>query len=129
MRRFILLAACAALALSTSAIFASGSSGAAIPAGGGSSERPFAVTTHLKCTVIEVHENNLIKVKDHASGEVHMMQLTTRIPIKAQDKSQFDGRKKLQPEDLKEGHRILVTKRTDANVVVRIKVLKNQDKA
>ncbi len=129
MRHWILLAAFTLLVLPTSAAFASGSSGAAIPVGAGGGEQPFAVTKSLKCTVLEVRADNLIKVRDDASGDVHLVQLSKRIPIKAQDKKQFDGRKKLQPDDLQAGHRILVTKRTDINAVVRIKVLKNQEKA
>ena len=129
MRRLILLAACAALLLPASALLASGSSGAAIPAGDSYGEKPFAVTKSMKCTVLEVREGGIVKVQDDASGKIELVQLNEKVPIKAQDKKAFDGRKKLQVADLQEGHRILVTKRTDANVIVRIKVLKNRDKA
>ncbi len=128
MRRLTLLIACLALILPTAAALASGSSGAGIPRSSGG-EQPFSVTKQLKCTIIEVQANNLIKVRDDRSGKESLIQLSEQIPLKAQNKKQFGGRKNLQASDLVEGHRILVTKRTDAEVIVRIKVLKDKAKA
>lgn len=120
------LIACAALLLPASATLASGST-ASLPAAG--NEQPFSVTESFRCTILEVRADNSIRVRDNASGEEHLIQLTADIPLKAQDKKQFEGRKSLEPSDLEEGHRIVVTKRTDTPTVVRIKVLKKKAKA
>ena len=126
MRRSTVAVALVLLLSTASLALASGSSGAVSSLPSAGSEGAIDVTKNLKCTVIEVREGNVIKVRDDRSGDEHYIQLSEDIPLKAASKKQFGGRKNLEPSDLEIGQRILVTKRTDVDSVVRIKVLKKK---
>lgn len=105
----------------------------AVPAGasvpGGNNEpwdsndgpRPTAVTGTVECVIVEVREERTLIVRDEHDRE-HEIQLPEKAKIKAANKREFDGRKKLRFVQLRPGHELKITYLTANGEIVRVKV-------
>ncbi len=117
--------ALAAALLTPSLVLASG-----ISSSGGDSfseSDPMLVTEKIKCVVIAVEEDGTLLVEDE-SGR-HRIAYDEDLKVVAQDKRQFDGRKRLTMEDIEVGHKIKVTLRPAAQQIVSIQVLRERAEA
>ncbi len=128
MRRAALsfLVLCLAFSLSALASTPRADSGISRPWDDPEEMRPDMVTADLNCVILEVKPGNILTVKDEESGNVHDVEILAKIPVRAQDKKQFAGRKKLEFKDFEIGQRIKVTVRPEVEEIVRIVVLKDQ---
>ncbi len=76
------------------------------------------------CRVTEVREARTLVLFDEGDGQEHVISLDPKLKIRAQSKRQFDGRRKLQFEDLAVGQRLKVNFRKSDGGIVGIDVLK-----
>lgn len=83
--------------------------------------RPTAVTASVDCVIVEVREARTLVVRDELDRE-HEIQLPEKAKIKAENKRDFDGRKKLQFAQLRPGHELKITYLTATGEIVRVKV-------
>jgi hypothetical protein len=82
-----------------------------------------AVTAHLKCTITELRPGQVLRILDEETEQVHLLEFTPSIPLEAKNKKTFDGRKRLDYEDLAIGQRIKITYKIATNEILKIKVL------
>ncbi len=82
------------------------------------------VTKTVTVVVKEVGADNKLRLFDVRSEEELVIQLADTVKVKAQDKTAFDGRKKLEVSDLAKGQRLKMTYRTDDGQILQVKVLK-----
>lgn len=123
MKKTILIMLGTTLLLSPMAI-ASGSSGSSGGFSGGSSVDPYNVTAMMKCVITEITPGGTILVRDTKSNETHRLALNSETKLSAQDKRAFDGRKRLDREDLRVGQEIKIVSRQANGEVLKVKVLK-----
>lgn len=89
-----------------------------------SGPQPTEVTTSMKCLIHEISENRTLVLIDEGDEQPHRIHLSSKVPLTAQVKKDFEGRKKLDFGDLEIGQRVKVTFTTDTGEIVRMKVLK-----
>lgn len=123
MKHVVVVTLALSLAFSTLAA-ASGSSGLPSPAVPSNND-PLVVTETLKCEIVAIREDGTILVRDGKDQPVHPLPYGESTRVVAQSKKEFDGRKKLEREDLRVGHQLRVTYLPGTGEVVRIKVLKS----
>jgi len=82
-----------------------------------------AIVGHLKCTITEIRPDQVLRILDEETEQVHLLEFTPSIPLKARNKKDFDGRKKLEFEDLAVGQRIKITYKLATNEILKIQVL------
>ena len=82
------------------------------------------VTETIRCVVTEVKADGTVLVRDSDGRPAHALPFTKKTRFVAQDKSEFDGRKKIAAADLKVGQQLKVTVRPATMEVMRVKVLK-----
>ena len=83
------------------------------------------VTETIRCVVTEIREDGVIIVQDVDESPAHPLPFGKKTKFVAQNKNEFDGKKKLAAADLKVGHQLKVTVRPATGEVVRVKVLKS----
>ena len=81
------------------------------------------VVAHLKCTITEIRPGQVLRILDEKTEQVHLLEFTPSIPLQAKNKADFEGRKKLNFEDLAVGQRIKMTYKVATNEILKIKVL------
>lgn len=84
--------------------------------------RPTAVTASVDCVVLEVRDERTLLVRDEQERE-HVVQIPEKAKIRARNRRDFDGQKKLQFEQLRPGHELQLTFLTESGAIVRVKVL------
>jgi hypothetical protein len=82
-----------------------------------------AVVGHLKCTITEIRPGQVLRILDDETEQVHLVEFSPSIPLQAKNKKDFEGRKKLDFEDLAIGQRIKMTYKVATNEILKIKVL------
>ncbi|MCG8454685.1 MAG: hypothetical protein MI919_00280 [Holophagales bacterium] len=92
------------------------------PAGPSASDQA-SVTQTLKCSVLEVRADGALKLRDLDTEHEGWIRVTEKTKIRAKNKRAFDGRKKLDFEDLSPGQVVKVTTLTQTGELVRLKVL------
>lgn len=77
----------------------------------------------IKCHLRDIQELGRIYVQDVGGGNPYWIQLPDAVKIRAASKADFDGRKKLNLEDLEVGQRLELTlrKKDDEILVVRVR--------
>ena len=110
------------------ALLAAVAVGASTPSGhktgAGEGMDPSAVTASVKLTIREVDpETNSIRVFDPETEEVHVIALSDDLRLTARRKKDFDGRRKLDFEDLEAGQTVKLTYRTDDGQITSIQVI------
>ncbi len=101
--------------------------GASVP--GGNNEpwqsddgpRPTAVTGTVAAVIVEVRDDRTLIVRDDLDRE-HEIQLPEKAKIKAENRRDFDGQKKLEFAQLRPGHELKITFLTATGEIVRVKV-------
>lgn len=101
--------------------------GASVP--GGNNEpwrsddgpRPTAVTGTVEAVIVEVRDDRTLIVRDDLERE-HEIQLPEKAKIKAANRRDFDGKKKLEFAQLRPGHELKITFLTATGEIVRVKV-------
>ena len=121
MKKTLLLAVLALFWLSGSALLASGSS-VATPSAVHTVD-PHLVTETMKCRVTALAEAGKVQIQDPKTEEKSWIQITEDTRITAKKKKAFDGRKKLDPQDIEVGQMLRITHRPHTGEIVRIKVL------
>ena len=111
-----LLLLCSSHALASS----SSSSGAAT-----SSFEALDVTETVRVVVSEIRPDGQIIVRDLKKETAMLLPYDKKTRIYAQNKKEFDGRRKLAASDLKVGHQLKVTYRPGSGEIVKVKVLKS----
>lgn len=86
---------------------------------------PTAVTQSVDCVILEVRDERTLLVRDGQERQ-HVVQIPEKAKIRARDKKDFDGQKKLQFEQLRPGHELELTFLTETGAIVRVKVLGTQ---
>jgi hypothetical protein len=76
--------------------------------------------------VTEIRPDGTVLVWDGEDSPAFPLPYSKKTRFVAQDKSEFDGRKKLAIADLEVGHRIKMTVRPATKEVLRVKVLKKE---
>ena len=111
-----------ALMLGTGAVYGSGTSYPA--AATAPSPDPMTVTKTIKCLVLEVGPTGALKIQNPKTEEVSWIRLSDDTKLRAQDKKAFDGRKKLEANDLQAGQMLRITHRPHDGAILKIKVLR-----
>ena len=122
MKKAIFLVCVLSLLLATQ-VMASGSSGG-YSGGGSASSGSMTVTQTHKCIITYIRADGTVMVQDKPGAPEHPLRFSKKTKLSAQDKKQFDGRKKLDVADLKVGQELKVTHRPASGEVLKIKVLK-----
>lgn len=104
---------------------ASGTSAGSDPYGSpfGEDVDALKATQSLRCRVISIQDGGVILVRDEGTQEVMKLAYDKKTQIRAQDKTAFDGRKKLEIGDLEVGHVLRVLHRPATGEVLTVKVL------
>lgn len=85
---------------------------------------PRALVSFRKCEITEVQQaDRTIIVWDELDQAAHRIRLSPKVKLRAVNKRQFDGRKKLVFEDLAEGQRVKVNFRKQDGSILQIDVL------
>lgn len=85
---------------------------------------PRLLVDFRKCEITEVRQaDRTIIVWDAQDRATHQIQLSPKVKLRAVNKRQFDGRKKLVFEDLAEGQRVKVNFRKNDGTILKIDVL------
>lgn len=84
--------------------------------------RPTAVTSSVECVVVEVREDRTLVVRDGHERE-HVVQIPEKAKIRAKNRREFDGKKKLEFGQLRPGHELKLTFLRENGEIVRVKVL------
>lgn len=84
---------------------------------------PRALVSFRKCEITEVLADRTIIVWDDLDQAAHRIRLSPKVKLRAVNKRQFDGRKKLVFEDLSEGQRVKVNFRKNDGTILQIDVL------
>ena len=122
MKRFGFLIVFIALWIGSASVFASGTSypaAATVP-----NADPMTVTKTMKCRVLEVAPSGALKIQDPKTEDISWIRLSEDTKLRAQDKKAFDGRKKLEANDLQVGQMLRITHRPHDGAILRIKVLR-----
>lgn len=85
------------------------------------SERPTAVTATVDAVILEVREERTLIVRDGEDRE-HEILLPEDAKIRADNRRDFDGMKKLEFAQLRPGHQVKITFLTASGEIVRLKV-------
>ena len=84
---------------------------------------PRALVGFRKCEITAIEANRTIIVWDELDQATHRLQLSNKVKLRATKKKEFDGRKKLVFEDLREGQRVKVNFRKNDGTILQIDVL------
>lgn len=84
---------------------------------------PHALVGFRKCEITQVLADRTIIVWDELDQATHRIRLSPKVKLRAVNKRQFDGRKKLVFEDLAEGQRVKVNFRKNDGTILKIDVL------
>lgn len=119
----------AVIVLGTTTLFASGTSSSGTNVGPTPNNQPntaFTSTQTMVCLVVALKEPNLILLEDPKTGEKFPYRLASRIRLRAKNKADFDGRRKLTFADLAPGQEVKVSIAPARHEVISLKVLRNQ---
>lgn len=115
---FLLLSFCSI------AVWASGTaSGTSAARKGPPSADPFNATKTMKCVIVQLKNPNLVLLEDPDTGEKQPYRLSERIRLRAKNKADFDGRKKLTFADLAIGQTVKVSINSEKREVTSLKVI------
>jgi hypothetical protein len=85
-------------------------------------DRPTAVTASVDAVILEVREERTLVVRD-TDDRHHEILLPENAKIRADNRRDFDGMKKLEFAQLRPGHQVKLTFLTATGEIVRVKVL------
>lgn len=105
--------------------FASGTSGSQSNA---PTVDPFNATKTMKCVIVELKGPDMLLLEDPKTGEKQPYRLASKIRLKAKNKADFGGKKRLSFDDLAIGQEVKVTIAPARREVVSLKVIRLVDK-
>ncbi len=120
-RRYKFLIAVVCLSLSSTPLWASGSTRPSSSQNSGFES--FSTVDSRRCKVLEVRlDQRVLRVLDHDSGRETWLEVADATPIRPRKKADFDGRKKLAFDDFAIGQELVVSHRTDTGRVVSVRI-------
>lgn len=93
------------------------------PSASGGTESPFRSTAYMRCTVVEVHDEQRLVVRDRGAERPHVITIPEGIGIRAKDKAAFGGRKRLTFADFAPGQELRVAVDVETGRVLQVRVL------
>ena len=120
MTRSRVLLAVLVLFLTTGVALASGSSRRPTPS---SQLDSFSTVETIEVTIVAVEEGNVLVLQADEGAPQARIEIANGVAIKAKNKKNFGGRKKLDFSDLEAGQRIRVTRQIRDGEITRIRVL------
>lgn len=85
---------------------------------------PHLVTQTLRCVITEIHRDGTILMKPVEGDRITMARVHHKTKIRARNKNDFEGRKKLELSDLKPGQTVKVTTAAADGELLSVQVLK-----
>lgn len=84
---------------------------------------PFNATKTMKCVIVELKGPDMVLLEDPATGEKQPYRLAAGIRLKAKNKEDFGGKKRLTFEDLAVGQEVKVSIAPAKREVVSLRVI------